>query len=53
VLTIRARMIEDDEAKELPTVRYKAFLSYSHKDEDFVQRFHKALERWKIRLISA
>ena len=46
--TIRARIMEDDKVMEPPTARYKAFLSYSHRDEDFVRRFHKALERWRI-----
>ncbi len=31
-----------------PSRRYTAFLSYSHKDEGFVIKFHRQLERWKI-----
>ncbi len=30
------------------TMQYKAFLSYSHKDEAFGRRFHRQLEGWKI-----
>lgn len=29
------------------TVRYRAFLSYSHRDSAFAERFHRDLEGWK------
>ncbi|MBU1669207.1 TIR domain-containing protein [bacterium] len=32
----------------MPTKKYKAFLSYSHADEDFGKWLHKQLERYKI-----
>lgn len=30
-----------------PDTRYRAFLSYSHRDERFASRFHRDLERWR------
>jgi len=32
----------------MPTKKYKAFISYSHADEDFGKWLHKQLERYKI-----
>lgn len=34
-------------AASAPESRYRAFLSYSHRDERFASRFHRDLERWR------